>query len=220
MIKTALTMAASLAVGIGGAFANTVDYNYGSSLTIDPAGGTAPFTPRITMQEAGTITDLDVYLTGFSHESWREVDIVFLLRSEDDTFWERAVVLRSEFSLTFDQESVSSVDMVFDDEATLDVPVSGLMSGTFKPTDRWDYIATGFLDPIPVVVTLAEFADGLQGDRTFALFAFDYFGPENGGSIVDWGLRATLADTQAVPLPGVGLALGFALVGLVGRQRS
>lgn len=220
MIKGLATACVLTAFTMGNACAGTMNFDYGSALTIAPNGGTTPFTPTVTVNTPGAITDLNVYMEGYSHDSWREVDIVLLLLSEDQTFFEKAVVLRSEFVFDFDTEAVSDLRVVFDDEADTDVPVSGLTTGRFKPTDRWDYIATGFLDPIPVVVTLSELADGLSGERTFALYAYDYFANTNGGSFDNWGLEVTFDNADTVPLPGFGAAVGLTLAAAVRQRRN
>lgn len=189
--------------------ATSITYSFGAPLPIDPndetgfAGFTTPATPRITLDEAGTIADLNVFVEGYSHESWREVDFVLLLLNEDLSAFERAVVLRGGGALEFEDEPVTDLSLVFDDEADGLVPLTGLTSGAYQTTDRFDYIANGFLDPIPVSRTLAEFAVGLEGDRTFALFARDYFGPDNAGVIGDWGLEVTFADASPVPVPAM-----------------
>ncbi|NRA30931.1 MAG: hypothetical protein HRU11_11820 [Parvularculaceae bacterium] len=220
MIKELVTACALTVTAMGSAYAGAMNFDYGSALTIAPDGGTSPFTPTVTVNTPGAITDMNVYLEGYSHDSWREVDIVVLLLSEDLSFFEKAVVLRSEFVFDFDTEAVDGLRVVFDDEADMDVPVSGLTSGSFKPTDRWDYIATGFLDPIPVVLTLSELADGLSGERTFALYAYDYFANTSGGSFENWGLEVTFDDADAVPLPGFGAVVGLALAGAIRRRRN
>ncbi|MEM8798876.1 MAG: hypothetical protein AAGF15_02220 [Pseudomonadota bacterium] len=210
---------ASAIVMASPATAEVITLRYGAPLEIAENGGTDPLFPILSADAVGTITDLNVFVEGYSHDSWRDVDFVLALQSEDGSTTERAVVLRAEGNLEFDTESVSDLNLVFDDEAADLVPVSGLTSGTYQPTDYWDYTANQVFGDLPISLSLAEFADGISASRQFGLFAFDYF-PENGGSFTDWGLEITF-EALDVPAPGMlGLVATVLSVGAFARRRQ
>ncbi|MEM8825959.1 MAG: hypothetical protein AAGD40_03415 [Pseudomonadota bacterium] len=218
-MTTKLALSVAALAFAGAANAATVSYNYGTPLAIAPIGGTDPVLPTITLAESGTITDLDVFVNGYSHDSWRDTDFVLTLLA-DDVSVESAVVLRGEGNLVFDAEAISGVDLVFDDEAGVDVPVSGLTSGSYRPTDYWDYVANETFGTLPIAADLSDFADGLDMTRSFGLYVFDYF-QGNAGAFTDWGLTVTFDEAVAVPAPGFTLGFAaFLMGGALVRRRS
>ncbi|NNU16856.1 hypothetical protein HK107_11055 [Parvularcula sp. ZS-1/3] len=219
-MKRASTTLAIATAALGFAQAGTVTFNYGAEVPISASGPTTPQTPFLQIHAGAPITDMNVRLEGLTHDSWRQLDAMLLLLSEDGQAWERGVVLRSGNTFDIDDIAVDGIEVTFDDEADFGVPVNNLVTGSYKPTDDYDYITNEYLPWLPKVRTLAEFADGLVGTRTVALFVYDYFPDELGGSIGDWAVDIEVA-AEPVPLPGVGLGVGaFAAAAFLRKRRS
>ncbi|HEX2275021.1 MAG TPA: hypothetical protein VHG90_14205 [Acidimicrobiales bacterium] len=148
-----------------------------------PTQSVQPFTPypsNITVSGlAGTITDVNVTLNGFTHVRPEDIDV--LLVAPDGTNH----VLMSDIGgdNLFPGEPVSGVNLTFDDQAAAPAPAdSQLSSGTFRPTDDdndVDEFVTGnadtFTSPAPAPSanqTLGAF-NGRQPNGTWSLFVVD-----------------------------------------------
>ena len=121
---------------------------------------------------AGTVTDVDVRIAGFSHERPRDVDI--LLEAPNG----QTVVLMSDVGGT---TPVAGLDLTFDDQALAEVNPAGVpQTGTWRPSNEDSDDV--FPAPAPVTTPAASLS-ALNGQRpggNWALYVFDdtfdYFG--------------------------------------------
>ena len=121
---------------------------------------------------AGTVTDVDVRIEGFSHERPRDVDILLVAPNG------QTVVLMSDVGGT---SPVSGLDLTFDDQALSEIDPAGVpQTGTWQPSNE-DEDDT-FPAPAPTTPR-AEALSVLNGQRpggNWALYVvddtFDYFG--------------------------------------------
>ena len=121
---------------------------------------------------AGTVTDVDVRIKGFSHERPRDVDI--LLEAPNG----QTVVLMSDVGGTV---PVSGLDLTIDDEAAAEIdPANVPQTGTWRPSneDSDDVFAA----PAPTTTPAAKLSvlDGQRPGGAWKIYVvddtFDYFG--------------------------------------------
>ncbi|MCQ8184682.1 hypothetical protein [Parvularcula maris] len=229
MKTTVLALAASFTM-LGAAHASTT-INYGSPVVVDPLGSgddfgyASPFLPSITVDDIETITNLTVSIEGLTHDSWRDVDWVLAIGPAGGNFasLERGIVLRSGNSFDFSPVAVTNVDLTFDENASEEVPLENLVSGTYRPTDRYDYIANSYFTDflgMEGVTSFAELIGSATGSVNLSLFVYDYFNDDNIGSFTDWSVTFDTLDTAEVPVPGVGIAAGLAAAAFLRRKRA
>lgn len=162
-------------------FCNTAPITFTPPTT--PTQSVQPFMPypsNITVSGlAGTITDLNVTLNGFTHVRPEDIDVVLV--APDGT----NLVLMSDIGgdNLFPGEPASGVNLTFDDQAAAPAPPdSQLSSGTFRPTDDdndVDEFVTGNADTFPAPapapsanLTLGAF-NGRQPNGTWSLYIVD-----------------------------------------------
>ncbi len=162
-------------------FCNTTPITFTPPTT--PTQSVQPFTPYPSSIAvtglAGTITDVNVTLNGFTHVRPEDIDV--LLVAPDGT----NLVLMSDIGgdNVFPGEAVSGVNLTFDDQAPASAPTdSQLSSGTFRPTDDdndvEEFVAGNvdtFPPPAPAPsgnLALAAF-NGRQPNGTWSLYVVD-----------------------------------------------
>jgi subtilisin-like proprotein convertase family protein len=155
--------------------------------------------------ETGVISDLNVTLTGFSHASPDNADI--LLVSPNG----KASILMSD---TGGINTATNVNLTFDDAAATNVPFN-LVSGTYKPTDNFTEIDT-FLTPAPLRPYHREGSNqlsnfnGYNPNGEWRLFVVDDT-QNNAGSISGgWSLDVTTVPTPP-PVQPTCMAPRFSL---------
>ncbi len=203
-LVTAVWLGTAASAGTG-TFQNT------TALTIPDYGAASVYPSEITVSGlAGTITDVNATITGFSHTGPTGVRV--LLVGPGGQFTE----LMSSVGGYVD---VDNVDLTFDDAAASTLPqYTQLVSGTYKPTSYWTDM--WFPSPAPAgpYPTSLSVFDGANADGTWSLYVFDSAG-EHGGSISGgWSLQITTESSagaeQAIldlkdTVSGMGLPHGL-----------
>jgi hypothetical protein len=141
----------------------------------------------------GTITDVNLILTDYSHTVPTDVDV--LLSTSDG----RQALVLSDVS----NDPVTSIDLTLDDEAAASMPAVeqgvDLTSGTFRPTNH-TYYDDSFATPAPALngnVALSGF-DGTDPNGTWRLWVTDNAGGDH-GDLSGWALQITAeVDTGTV----------------------
>jgi hypothetical protein len=165
----------------------------------DSHGQAAPYPSTVDVSGfTGRVADLNLTLTGFTHEVPSDVDV--LLVAPDGT---TAVQV---FSDAGGSNSVNGIDLTLDADASVTLPGSAaLTSGVFAPAN---YAPSDTFDsPAPAVssTTLDAF-DGVDPDGQWKLYVMDDNADVSGtdvGTIDSWSLtisgalQATEAETQA-----------------------
>jgi subtilisin-like proprotein convertase family protein len=183
----ALLVSAGL-IGAGPAQAVTQTYD-GGPITIPDAGDAAVSTIEVP-ETAGILTALTVTLADVEHPYADDLDIV--LRGPDG----RAVVLASDAGMS---GALTGVDVTFDDDAGVDLPVLGpWMPGSVRPTDRSDGLTDHLaLDLDATTETLLDAYGGTHPTGTWSLHVLDdTLGGD--GAIGGWSLSFT-TELPATP---------------------
>ncbi len=182
-----------------------------------PASGTAgiasPYPSTIDVSGlTGTITDLNVMISGLSHTFPDDIDILLVGPGGEK------LILMSDAGGPHD---VSNITLTFDDQAGAFLPNGdSLVTGTFKPTN---YVGNGgptdiFPAPAPVgpYDSLLSVFNGLNPNGTWSLFVVDDQGADAGQIANGWSLDIA----TAIPEPAAFLLLGAGVLALVLRARK
>jgi subtilisin-like proprotein convertase family protein len=121
------TMVAAVLLASGMALAAKA-FSNADRIIINSVGTASPYPSQITVSGLrGTIKDVNLKLSGFSHDFPDDVDMLLVGPSG-----EKAIVM----SDAGFGDAVEGVTFVLDDRALNDLPEIGLLtSGTFRPTD-------------------------------------------------------------------------------------
>jgi len=171
-----------------------------NDITINDAAGSCvpgaatPYPSEILVSGiGGTITDVDVSVTGLTHNFVQDVGILLVSPAGHHTMLMR-------FAGT---NAVTSRNITFDDAAAASLPnFAPFAAGTYKPTDHGTFncLAGSMPGPAPAAPYTASLAtfNGDSPNGTWKLFVVDgiRFGA---GSINEWSLSITtvLPDTTA-----------------------
>jgi hypothetical protein len=145
-----------------------------------------PSTMPVSGFTNGTITDVNLVLTDFTHTYPSDVNV--LLSTSDG---------RQAFVMGYvgHEHDVQNLDLTLDDEAAAPLSDSPLTSGTFRPTQRDD---VAFAAPAPTPngnVALSVF-DGADPNGTWQVWVMDD-GNNDIGVVDGWALQITAeADVQ------------------------
>ena len=153
----------------------------------------------------GSLSDVNVTLTGFSHSYASDVSV--LLQGPSS----QSVLLMSRAG---DTSAASSLGLTFDDSAPSSLPAVGsLQSGTFKPTQ---YGSVTFPAPAPAgpYQTMLSAFNGSNPNATWSLFVLDNIPGDVGLITGGWSLTIT-----TVPEPSTWALLGLGLPALLALRR-
>lgn len=165
---------------------STETFTNDDGITI-PAGGIAnPYPSEIEVSGmTGAVSNVTVTLNGFTHTFPADVDV--MLVAPDGT---TNTILMSDPDGGTD---VTNLTLTFDDAAANPVPCSGtLASGTYRPTNCFDFDPDAFPAPAPApnpTVALSNF-DGIDPNGTWSLYIVDDFFVD-AGSISSWSITIT-----------------------------
>lgn len=199
-VLSSLIVAAGLIVWTAGPAAASV-FSNAAAITIPSTGAIGSATPYpspITVSGlSGTIVDVNVTLTGYSHTFPDDVDVLLVGPLGQN------VVLEADAGGGAD---VASIGLTFDDAASASLPdTTQIVAGTFKPTSFGAFNGTAPAPVAPHGATLAVF-NGTAPNGTWNLFVYDDASTVDGGSISGgWSLNiATNAPTITSFSPGSG----------------
>jgi subtilisin-like proprotein convertase family protein len=181
--------------GEGSTFSNT------TSITINDESPASPYPSSISVSGlSGTITDVNVTLSGLTHAHTGQVDIMLVGPSGANT------LLLSDAGW---DNSASSLNLIFDDSASSMAPQSTPLTSTiYKPTN---YDATFFFDPAPLpssTVALSNF-NGASPNGTWSLYVLDNDWPGAGSISGGWSLTITTDDETTTVVSLTPTSTGF-----------
>jgi len=201
-----------------------ITFTNNSGITIPLQGppigsGTAnPFPSTITVSGyTGTITNITVTLTGFSHTYTDDLGAIFTGPGGQKS------ILFDGPGLDFPADPgtvVSNINLTFSDSAAAPLPDNANFgSGTYRPGQNQH--ADVFSAPAPAGPYATNFSAliGTAPDGVYALYVEDFLDLD-GGSITSWSI--TLSGISPVPEPGCVLGACAAVTfvgGLVVRRR-
>jgi subtilisin-like proprotein convertase family protein len=167
-----------------------ITINNGTSECTD-VGLASPYPSDISVSGTGTVTDVNVTLTGLTHTFPDDVGVLLVGPGGE------SVVLMADVGGGFD---VSGVNLTFDDEAAGSIPDEGsqIVSSTYQPSSgAISDCPASFPAPAPTGPygsSLSVF-DGTDPNGTWSLYVIDDF-PDDAGSIDGgWSLDITTEDT-------------------------
>ena len=189
----------SFTIRVGGTVSNTTNFNNPAAITIldtPRIGGIAPSSPYPSTINvagiAGTVSNVRVALTGFSHTFPGDVDML-LVGPGGQKF-----IIMSDIGGTID---AINLNITFDDSAATLLPGT-LVSGTFRPTNSGS--GDTFPAPAPAApyqspatagtATFASVFNGLNPNGTWSLYVVDDAGVDAGSISGGWSLTITTAD--------------------------
>jgi subtilisin-like proprotein convertase family protein len=187
--------AAQQAAALNFTFSNT------ASITINDNAPATPYPATVTVSGvSGPITDLNVVVTGLSHTFPTDVGILLVGPGG------QTVVLMNN---TGGLNTISNVNLTFDDEAATAVPnpiFGSLASGSYRPTNLAP--AESFAGPAPAGpygTTLSVF-DTRSANGLWRLFVQDFSAGDFGSISGGFGLQiTTVPEPSSVVLFALGL---------------
>jgi len=200
---SAIALLFAMAQGVG---ATTIS-NPGA-ISIPDSGAATPYPSDITVSGlTGTITDLNVTISGLSHTFPADIDILLVGPGG------QKIILMSDVGGATD---VLNINLTLDDEAVLLLPVTPLSTGSFRPNnvDNSD-IFPGPAPAGPYGSLLSDF-DGTNPNGTWSLYVLDDFAADEGTIANGWSLDISTA--AAVPEPGSLMLLSLGFAGLAARR--
>ena len=199
-----VAMAAAVALGSVGillwttpAAEATATFSNPAAITINDNANATPYPSPITVSGmAGTITDVTVRLTGFSHEAMADVSVVLVAPNGD-----AVAVMAGVGSISTD---VNNVDLTISDSAASSFSTTtNPASGTYKPasfgasTDVFPPPGPGGAYEHPATDGTATLSSVFGGDApngTWNLFVRDFFANDVGSISGGWSLSITTTD--------------------------
>jgi subtilisin-like proprotein convertase family protein len=194
-----LFIAAFLFATVQAASALTLTFTNPSSITIPLAGTASPYPAIINVSGvSGPITDLNVTLNGLSHTFINDVGALLVGPGG------QSVVL---FDGVGGTTGVSNVTLVFDDQATQNLPSGLITSGSYKPTNLISPPDV-FPSPAPGLPygSLLSVFNNTNPNGAWRLFVNDFAIPDGGSIAGGFGLQVTIVPEPASLFL---LALGF-----------
>jgi subtilisin-like proprotein convertase family protein len=194
-----LGVAAIVIAATAGTAKAGIHYTNAAAITINdsPVMGTmgtaSPYpSPIVVAGLPGTITDVNVTLTGLTHTFSHDVDVLLFGPGAA-----QKTILMADSGQT-----ASNANLTFDDEAAIPLPNGGaLATGSYQPSvnlpGSCPYPSAGFPAPAgagPYAISLTAF-DGIPPNGTWNLYVIDDC-PDNTGTISGgWSLEITTTTT-------------------------
>jgi subtilisin-like proprotein convertase family protein len=178
----------------------TLTFTNPSSITIPLAGTATPYPAIINVSGvSGPITDLNVTLNGLSHTFINDVGALLVGPGG------QSVVL---FDGVGGTTGVANVTLVFDDQATQNLPSGLITSGSYKPTNLITSPPDVFPPPAPGLPygSLLSVFNNTNPNGAWRLFVNDFAIPDGGSIAGGFGLQVTIVPEPASLLL---LVLGF-----------
>ena len=181
------------------ALAGAATFSNSGTITINDAAAACvgaqatPYPSTISVSGlSGTITDVNVTLTGFSHTAPGDVAVLLVGPQGQNT------ILMSGNGVTYD---ASNVDLTFDDTAASSLPdAAPIVSGTYKPSIGPICNPPSFPSPAPAgpyaSPSLSVF-NGTDPNGTWSLYVMDDFSGDAGSISGGWSLDITAGETPA-----------------------
>jgi len=167
-----------------------------------PAGGTtqgpaSPYPSPISISGlSGTVSDVNVTLTNFTHAIATDVDVLLVGPAGENVLLMSDVKGDTGFP-------INNATLTFDDSAADVIPATGaVVTGTFKPTNRLDSSGPDVFPapaPAPSNATALSVFNGTNPNGTWNLFVFDDAGGDTGSIAGGWSITVT---TSSVAQPG------------------
>jgi subtilisin-like proprotein convertase family protein len=166
---------------------NTLGLTNTSGISITQFGAAIPYPSAISVPVSGTLVDVNVHLSNFSHTYPEDVNV--LLVSPDD----QNVMLMSDVGGSVDS---ANLNFTFDDSAGGYLPDGdvALVSGVYRPTDYLDAIGDdNFPAPAPAgpYGTLLSDFNGLTQTGDWNLYVYDDADGDAGSLAGGWSLALT-----------------------------
>lgn len=161
--------------------------------------GPQPYPSSLTVSGAANrITDVTVLLTGFTHTSPSDVDILLV-----GPGGQQATVM----SDAGGDADANGLELRLDDEASSQVPTP-LVAGTYQPTNAGS--GDTFPTPAPAATGATELSvfDGTDPNGTWRLYVADDAAGDTGALTGGWGLVISAVDTIAPQVSSVKPAAG------------
>ena len=161
-----------------------------SPITIPLVGTASPYPATINVSGlSGPITDLNVTLNGLSHTFINDVGALLVGPGG------QSVVL---FDGVGGTTGVANVTLVFDDQATQNLPSGLITSGSYRPTNL---ISPPDVFPPPApggpYGSLLSVFNGTNSNGTWRLFINDFAPPDSGTIAGGFGLQVTIVPEPA-----------------------
>ena len=179
----ALLLVVALLAGVIAAPAAAATFTNSAPITIPAAGVGAPYPSAIAVSGlGGTITDVNVTLTGLTHQLAQDVDVLLVGPSG------QTVVLMADVCFG---NIAAAVNLTFDDAAATGLPGAvPCPTGTYRPTNGGSF---GGVAPAPVGPYGAALSifNGTVANGTWNLFVYDDLGGGSGSIASGWTLNIT-----------------------------
>ena len=180
------------------------------AISFPDSGAATPYPSNIVSGLTGTITDVNVTISGLSHTFPDDIDILLVGPGG------QTILLMSDSGAAID---ITNVTITFDDAASSSLPNGPTVtSGTFKPIDYNgnDGPNDTFPGPAPAgpYSSLLSVFNGTNPNGTWSLFVLDDQAQDIGSIANGWSLDIT---TAAVPEPGSLMLLSLGFAGLAAR---
>jgi subtilisin-like proprotein convertase family protein len=179
-----------LLVGVMVAPAGAVTFSNTASITINDLSAATPYPSAIAVSGVGTITDVNVTLTGVTHTYPDDVGVLLVGPNGQD------VMLMHDVGA---DANVSGINLTFDDAAAGSLPdAAQIVAGSFKPTvgtTAGGGLTSAPPAPAPAAPygsTLAVF-NGTNPVGTWNLYVYDDTGTDTGSISGGWSLSITVA---------------------------
>lgn len=194
-------------------YAQSVQF-FGGTIAIPSSGPANPFPSTINVSGyTGTITDIRVTLTGFSHTFTDDVGALFVGPTGARTILFNGPGTDAGFT-------ANNLNLVFRTDAAAPLPDdAGFASGNFQPgqqqyTDQFSAPAPQWTEPGPPTGHPTTFSGfiGTAPDGNYSLFVEDFVGGDS-GSISSWSIE--IFGITPVPEP-TSILLGAVGIGLAG----
>lgn len=170
-----------------------------NAITIPTSGQASVYPSEINVSnQPGLVTGVQVNLTGFSHTTPDDVDLVLAAPNGNK------VVLMSDVGGT---NAVTNLNLVFDDTAASSLPDSTVFgNGTYRPTD----FETGDVFPAPAPAgtpagRLLSAFNGISPNGNWQLFLVDDTGGNAGSISGGWSISVQ-SSPDAIGLQNTGVA--------------